>query len=525
MAHPVRPDEYQEINNFYTATVYEKGAEVIRMQHTLLGAERLSPRHGPVLRAPRRTGGHLRRVRAVDAGCVRRRPRRSSATGIRRPARRSSPCAAATTRAARTYVLDVEQSVPSAERQPPPSRRCTFRSPSGSSDPTAATCRCGSPASQRPAATTRDPRAHVGRAALRIRRRRRRAGAVAAARVLGAGASWSTTTTTKRSRCSRRTTATRSTAGMPRSARSPTRSCASRTRTAAALPLALPPLLARVVRQLLGDDASDPALLALALALPDAAYVASLEPVDRSGRDRRRDRVHRARARARAARRFRATRTVGIGPRGAYAPAPGQAGAAQPVEPVPALSGRARRRSPRMRSRREQFDAADNMTDSIARARRAARFAVAGARRRSIARFESEVARRAAGARQVVRAAGAAARATTRSRVVRALLAHPRFNARNPNRVRSLVGDVRAAQLRALQRDRRRGLRVRRRAGARARSRSIRSSRRRSPARSTCGGASPSRGARRCSAACERIARTRGLSPDVGEIVTRTLAR
>ena len=35
---------------------------------------------------------------------------------------------------------------------------------------------------------------------------------------------------------------------------------------------------------------------------------------------------------------------------------------------------------------------------------------------------------------------------------VRALLAHPRFNARNPNRVRSLVGGVRAAQLRALQR-------------------------------------------------------------------------
>ncbi|KGP64322.1 aminopeptidase N [Legionella norrlandica] len=40
MAHPVRPDSYQEINNFYTATVYNKGAEVIRMQHTLLGKER-----------------------------------------------------------------------------------------------------------------------------------------------------------------------------------------------------------------------------------------------------------------------------------------------------------------------------------------------------------------------------------------------------------------------------------------------------------------------------------------------------
>jgi aminopeptidase N len=40
MAHPVRPDEYIEINNFYTATVYNKGAEVIRMQHTCLGAEK-----------------------------------------------------------------------------------------------------------------------------------------------------------------------------------------------------------------------------------------------------------------------------------------------------------------------------------------------------------------------------------------------------------------------------------------------------------------------------------------------------
>ena len=37
MAHPVRPESYIEMNNFYTATVYEKGAEVIRMMHTLLG--------------------------------------------------------------------------------------------------------------------------------------------------------------------------------------------------------------------------------------------------------------------------------------------------------------------------------------------------------------------------------------------------------------------------------------------------------------------------------------------------------
>lgn len=37
LAHPIRPDSYIEINNFYTLTVYEKGAEVVRMLHTLLG--------------------------------------------------------------------------------------------------------------------------------------------------------------------------------------------------------------------------------------------------------------------------------------------------------------------------------------------------------------------------------------------------------------------------------------------------------------------------------------------------------
>lgn len=39
MAHPVRPESYIEINNFYTSTVYNKGAEVIRMLYTLLGKE------------------------------------------------------------------------------------------------------------------------------------------------------------------------------------------------------------------------------------------------------------------------------------------------------------------------------------------------------------------------------------------------------------------------------------------------------------------------------------------------------
>ena len=39
LAHPVRPETYREINNFYTATVYEKGSEVVRMIHTILGPD------------------------------------------------------------------------------------------------------------------------------------------------------------------------------------------------------------------------------------------------------------------------------------------------------------------------------------------------------------------------------------------------------------------------------------------------------------------------------------------------------
>ncbi|MBV8634489.1 MAG: aminopeptidase N, partial [Burkholderiaceae bacterium] len=54
MAHPVRPDSYVEINNFYTVTVYEKGAEVVRMYQTLFG--RLGFRKGMDLYFQRHDG-------------------------------------------------------------------------------------------------------------------------------------------------------------------------------------------------------------------------------------------------------------------------------------------------------------------------------------------------------------------------------------------------------------------------------------------------------------------------------------
>jgi aminopeptidase N len=53
-AHPVRPDNYREINNFYTATVYEKGAEVVRMLRTLIGRDAF--RHGMDLYFERHDG-------------------------------------------------------------------------------------------------------------------------------------------------------------------------------------------------------------------------------------------------------------------------------------------------------------------------------------------------------------------------------------------------------------------------------------------------------------------------------------
>ena len=62
MAHPVRPDSYMEINNFYTVTIYEKGCRGRAHDADPGGARRLPQRHGPVLRAPRRPSRHLRRL-------------------------------------------------------------------------------------------------------------------------------------------------------------------------------------------------------------------------------------------------------------------------------------------------------------------------------------------------------------------------------------------------------------------------------------------------------------------------------
>lgn len=52
LAHSIRPDSYQEISNFYTSTVYNKGAEVIRMMRTMAGPERFRAGTGSLLFLP-----------------------------------------------------------------------------------------------------------------------------------------------------------------------------------------------------------------------------------------------------------------------------------------------------------------------------------------------------------------------------------------------------------------------------------------------------------------------------------------
>jgi len=117
MAHPVRPESYIEINNFYTLTVYEKGAEVVRMVHTLLGAERF--RRGSDLYFSRHDGQAVTCedfVRAME-----------DASGVdlqqfrRWYAQAGTPLLAVRDEydeAAQQYMLHVEQSCPATPGQP-----------------------------------------------------------------------------------------------------------------------------------------------------------------------------------------------------------------------------------------------------------------------------------------------------------------------------------------------------------------------------------------------------------------------
>jgi len=117
LAHPVRPELYHEINNFYTSTVYEKGAEVVRMIRTLLGAQAF--RKGMDLYFERHDG----QAATVEqfAQCFADVSGRDMSQFMRWYSQAGTPeikVAPHYDAHARTYRLDIAQTVPATPGQP-----------------------------------------------------------------------------------------------------------------------------------------------------------------------------------------------------------------------------------------------------------------------------------------------------------------------------------------------------------------------------------------------------------------------
>jgi aminopeptidase N len=282
--------------------------------------------------------------------------------------------------------------------------------------------------------------------------------------------------------------------------------------------LALPPLLERIVATLVADERSDPALLALALTLPDPSYVASLEAtIEPAGISAASLFIERELAlRHRAA--FEAAYARNR-PREAYAPAPAQSAARR-------LSNRCLRYLGMIDDARahavvvEQYDRADNMTDTIG-ALVALRDSTSSAHDTLYRAFEAKWRDEPLVLDKWFALQAKSLRNDTLD-TVRALLAHPRFNARNPNRVRSLVGSFALGNFARFNAEDGAGY-----AFAADQVRAL------DPTNpqlaSTIAGAfnlwkryaEPRRGLMR--RALSRIAKTANLSPDVSEVVERTL--
>jgi hypothetical protein len=120
MAHPVRPDSYIEINNFYTATVYEKGAEVVRMIRRCSRAFRKGlPQDGMDLYFERHDG------QAVDLRRLVNRSTSRSRSGLLDAKGRRLQLAADAGRRHDERVLDLKQPEAGLRlRSTSPSRRC-----------------------------------------------------------------------------------------------------------------------------------------------------------------------------------------------------------------------------------------------------------------------------------------------------------------------------------------------------------------------------------------------------------------
>ncbi len=432
-AHPIRPDEYQEINNFYTATIYEKGAEVIRMQHALLGEAGF--RRGMDLYFDRHDGQAVTCDDFVQS--------MGDATGVdftqfrRWYSQAGTPVIhahGAYDAAARTYTLEVSQHTDATPGQPV---KLPFHVPLavglvGASGNDLALQLDGERAAQ---GTTRmlDVReplqrftfVNIGEAPVPSLARGYSAPvkldfrysdddlALLAAHDSDAVNRWD---------------------AAQRSFANAILALASDRRRNKAL--ALPPALASLVGHLLRDDESDPALIALALMPPDPAYVAALEDViDIDG--------------IVAAHAF-IVRALAAGERGTLESLYARLRPAAPYayEPRQVAARRLRNVVLRYLCMQDddaaralavgQFDSADNMTDAIASLR-----AIADSesidRDDLFARFEAKWRHDPLVLDKWFVQEAASNRAGTLARV-RSLISHPGYNARNPNRVRALVG-------------------------------------------------------------------------------------
>jgi len=432
LRHPVRPDEYQEINNFYTPTVYEKGAELIRMQQTLLGRERF--RRGMDLYFARHDGHAvtcddfvqaMHDASGVDLGQFRAWYSRSGTPSLIVTGRHDPD--------ARTYVLDVEQRVPGNDEDPGAPLHVPLAV--GLVDASGADLPLTLAGEKVPGPTTR---------VLEARQRAQRFEFVGVARrpVPSLLRGFSAPVDVKFDygdedlallACHDSDPFNRWDAAQRSFVRAILGLAEAHRR---ARQLDAPPLLVRVVRALLADETSDAALLALAITMPDVAYVAMLEPtIDPDGVTAASAYLARALAWAlrpefeRAYQRHR--------PRAPYAWTPAQTGARSLANAC--LRYIACVDDDRADSlARSHYDGADNMTDVIG-ALEALRDSRSKTRDALYASFERRWRDEPLVLDKWFSLQAKSLRDDT-LRTVRALIAHPRFNARNPNRVRALVG-------------------------------------------------------------------------------------
>ena len=515
MAHNVRPDEYLEINNFYTSTVYEKGAEVIRMQYTLLGADRF--RKGMDLYFQRHDG---QAVTCDDFAQAMQDASSVDLTQFRRwYAQAGTPVLdirGAYNAVAQTYSLEVAQHTPATPGQP---AKAPFHIPLAvglvGADGRDIPLKLEGEAA--PVGTTRildvrDAQQHFLFAGIPER----------PVPSLSRGFSAPVKVNFEYSADDLAFLAAHDSDPVNRWDAAQ-RSFGNAILTVAAdmragrAPVTPPPLV-QVTRGLLADGTSDPALIALALAPPDPAYIAALEAtIDADGVSRARAFLIRALAeqlraefeRVYAARRVHAP----------YAPTPDQTGARRLANMCLRFLG-SLDDAPVHALVTAQFNAADNMTDTIG-ALAAINNSTSAARADLFGRFESKWRDEALVLDKWFALEAVASHDATLDRV-RALLNHPRFNARNPNRVRSLVGAFvlrNFAQFNAASGD----------GYAFAADQVLALDATNPQLASTIAGGfnlwkrfpEPRRGLMQ--AALQRIAGTPGLSPDVTEVVTRTL--